>query len=325
MTELAHVLRHVTTQSGDPAVLVGLESPDDSAVYRLSDEQALVQSVDFFTPIVDDPYDWGRVAAANALSDIYAMGARPLIALNLVGWPRSLDLTLLGKVLEGSASVCGEAGVAVLGGHSVDDPEPKFGLAVTGTVHPERIVRNTGVEPGADLVLTKPLGSGIISTAIKEGRARPEWVSAAVEVMTTLNGAAAEAMVETGVLAGTDVTGFGLMGHLLEMLDDGAGAEVHASSLPLLPGAVEMAEAGVMPGGSRRNEEATSERVDTEGVPQGLRAIVFDAQTSGGLLMAVPAERTKALLAGLERRGVMDARVIGKIVPGPPRVKVVSS
>jgi selenide,water dikinase len=316
------VLRHVTTESDDPAVMVGLESPDDSAVYRLSDDQAIVQSVDFFTPIVDDPYDWGRIAAANALSDVYAMGARPLIALNLVGWPRSLDMDLLGRVLEGGQDVCRKAGVAVLGGHSVDDPEPKFGLAVTGIAHPDRIVRNAGVSPGADLVLTKPLGSGIISTAIKEGRARPEWVSEAVEAMSTLNGPAAEVMTEIGVQAATDVTGFGLVGHLLEMLGDDAGAEIDASKLPVLSGALEMAKEGVIPGGSRRNENETRGRVDADGLDAGLRALLFDAQTSGGLLMAVPPEKTEALMSALGDGGVPSASVIGKVTSGPPRVKV---
>ncbi len=322
MTELAHVLRHVPTESHDPAVLVGLAAPDDSAVYRLSEGQAIVQSVDFFTPIVDDPYEWGRITAANALSDIYAMGARPFLALNLVGWPRSLDLELLGRVLKGASEICRSAGVAVLGGHSVDDPEPKYGLAVTGTVHPERIVRKTGARPGSKLVLTKPLGSGIISSAIKEQRARPEWVSEAVEVMASLNGPAAEAMIEVGVDAATDVTGFGLMGHLLQMLNDEVGAEIDGASLPLLPGAVDLATAGVFPGGSSRNEEATRERVDAPDLEAGLRAVLFDAQTSGGLLMSVPEERASSLVDSLKERGVATAAVIGDVVEGPARVRV---
>ena len=326
MTELAHVLRHVPTEYDDRDLLVGLAAPDDSAVYRLSDDHALVQSVDFFTPIVDDPFDWGRIAATNALSDIYAMGARPFMALNLVGWPRSLDMELLGRVLQGAAETCRKAGVSILGGHSVDDPEPKYGLAVTGSVHPDRIVHKTGAPPGSDLVLTKPLGTGIISSAIKEGRARPEWVSNAIQVMTTLNAPGAEAMVEVGVDAATDVTGFGLIGHLLQMLDNRTGAQLEASAIPVLPGAAELVRDGVYPGGSRRNRTATAEHVVAHDVDEELQAILFDAQTSGGLLLAVSPERTKSLVAALDERGVGQASVIGHIVEDPSgRVEVVAS
>ena len=322
MDELAQVLRHVPTESDDPAVLVGLDAPDDSAVYRTSPEQAIVQSVDFFTPIVDDPYDWGRIAAANALSDVYAMGARPLMALNLVSWPRSLDIELLGRVLEGGADICRVAGAAVLGGHSVDDPEPKYGLAVTGVVHPDRLVRKTGARLGSELVLTKALGSGIISSAIKEGRARPEWIARAVGVMTTLNRSASEAMTEIGVDAATDVTGFGFMGHLLQMLDDRVGAEIDFASVPLLEGAVELASQGVIPGGSRRNYEIAGPRVDADALEDGHRAVLFDAQTSGGLLVSVPADKTTRLLEALRAGGVEEASVVGRIVDTPGRVTV---
>jgi selenide,water dikinase len=307
-------LRHVKIESGDPALLVGLDSPDDAAVYQVTDDIALVQTVDFFTPIVDDPFDWGRIAAANALSDVYAMGGRPLTALNLVGWPRSLDFALLGRVLEGGAKVCSEAGVAVVGGHSVDDPEPKFGLAVTGTVHPRAVVTKRGAGPGADLVLTKPLGTGIISTAVKEGRAEDAWVTEAVEWMTTLNRGAAEAMVEVGVPAATDVTGFGLIGHLLEMLGDGVGAEIDISSVPLLPGAVELAAEGVYPGGSQRNFAAAEALVDASAVDEDVARVMFDAQTSGGLLIAVAPERTAGLMRLLETKGAPSAARIGKLV-----------
>nr|MBA2311680.1 selenide, water dikinase SelD [Actinomycetota bacterium] len=282
--------------SSDPALLVGLDVPDDAAVYRLREDLALVQTVDFFTPIVDDPWAWGRIAAANALSDVYAMGGRPLTALNLVAWPRALDLELLGRVLEGSLDACEEAGVAVVGGHSVDDPEPKFGLAVTGTVHPDRVVRKTGAGPGAELVLTKPLGMGIISAAVKDGSAGPEAEAEAVAIMSRLNAHACEAMLEARVRSATDVTGFGLMGHLLQMLDRDLDAEVSASAVPLVTGAKELAGRGVLPGGSRRNFEAGKERVDADGVDESLRAVLFDAQTSGGLLMAVDPSRTAELL-----------------------------
>ena len=325
MTELAQVLRHVPRDAGDPNVLVGLDSPDDSAVYRISSDQAIVQSVDFFTPIVDDPFDWGRIAAANALSDIYAMGGRPIVALNLVGWPRSLDMALLGRVLEGAADVCGQAGVSVLGGHSVDDPEPKFGLAVTGVVHPDRIIYKTGAQPGDDLILTKPLGSGVISTAIKESKAQPGWIKEAVDWMTTLNASAAAGMTEIGVNAATDVTGFGLMGHLLEMLDDKQGAEIDFTALSFLPGAPELADAGVLPGGSRRNLEAVREMVDAGDLKGGGLALLFDAQTSGGLLIAVDQTRSDDLLEALQEREVSGASRIGRIAGEPGRVRVLNA
>jgi selenide, water dikinase len=313
----------VKISSGDPALLVGLETPDDAAVYRVSDDVALVQTVDFFTPIVDDPFDWGRIAAANALSDVYAMGGTPLTALNLVGWPRALEFDLLGRVLEGGAKICDEAGVAVVGGHSVDDPEPKFGLAVTGTVHPNEVVRNTGAAPGAELVLTKPLGTGIVSTALKQGIASDAAVAEAVASMTELNRAGADAMLETGVMAATDVTGFGLIGHLLEMLTEGQDAEIEALAVPMLTEAVDLAEQGVYPGGSERNLTAGSVRLDVDGVADPVVKVLFDAQTSGGLLIAVEPAKTDALMEGLQQRGVRGAR-IGRIVAGAaqPRVAV---
>ncbi len=324
MTELAHVLRHVPVSSDDRAVLVGLDSPDDSAVYRLSDDQAVVQSVDFFTPIVDDPYDWGRIAAANSLSDLYAMGARPTFALNLVGWPRALDLELLGRVLEGAASACAEAGAPILGGHSIDDPEPKFGLAVTGVIHPDEIVHQTGAGAGAVLVLTKPLGTGIIASGIKEQRAAPEIAAAAVESMSSLNKSACEAMLEVGAQAATDVTGFGFIGHLVQMLGDGLGAEIEYSAVPLLEGAVELADAGVLPGGSRRNIEHLGELVDDGSLAGGRRDVLFDAQTSGGLLIALDPERADRLLELLAEAGVAGAALVGRVVAaeGPTRVTV---
>jgi selenide, water dikinase len=313
MNELAHVLRHVPIESDD-AVLVGLDSPDDSAVYRLSDDQAIVQSVDFFTPIVDDPFDWGRIAAANALSDLYAMGARPSFALNLVGWPRSLSMDLLGRVLEGAGRACREAGAPIVGGHSIDDDEPKFGLAVTGTVHPDRIVHKRGAAPGADLVLTKPLGTGIISSAIKEQRANTAVVERAVASMAALNKGACEAMVEVEPQAATDVTGFGFIGHLIQMLDDGVEAEIDVAAVPLLEGAVELADQGVLPGGSRRNFDSLEALVDNGGLGGGLRDVLFDAQTSGGLLIATDSSKTRLLMDRLTERGVSDAAVVGRLV-----------
>ena len=305
-------------------MLVGLDAPDDASVYRLTDDLAIVQTVDFFTPVVDDPFDWGRVAAANALSDVYAMGGRPLTALNLVGWPRDLDFELLGRVLEGGSAICDTAGVNIVGGHSIDDPEPKYGLAVTGVIHPDHVVAKSGAGPGCDLVLTKPLGMGIISSGIKEGKTSPATASAAIEIMTTLNRAASEAMVTVGVAAATDVTGFGLMGHLLQMLDGGVSARLVAGRIPVLDEALELAAAGVLPAGSKRNYEAGREFVDAAELDDSLRAVLFDAQTSGGLLIAVPADRTQALMERLDAGGVRGAAVIGSLVEGSGRIEVVA-
>lgn len=307
----------------DPALLVGLDAPDDAAVYRITDEIAIVQTVDFFTPIVDDPYSWGRIAAANALSDVYAMGGRPITALNLIGWPRSLDFEILGRVIDGAGDTCEEAGVSIVGGHSVDDPEPKFGLAVTGTVHPDRIVRKTGAAPGSLLVLTKPLGMGIISSGIKEGKTSDETARVAIDVMARLNADAADAMIEIGVVAATDVTGFGLIGHLLGMLGDGLDASLDFEAIPVLNEAFDLAAQGVLPGGSKRNYGSMKERVDLGDLNEAATAVLFDAQTSGGLLIAVRPDRIEALLGSLDTRGVNGA-VIGAVGAGTGRIEVVS-
>ena len=309
------------TTSLDPALLVGLDAPDDGAVYRVAPDLAIVQTVDFFTPVVDDPYMWGRIAAANSLSDIYAMGARPVTALNLVGWPRSLGFEVLGRVLEGAGEACEEAQVAVVGGHSVDDPEPKFGLSATGLIHPDEVVRKGGGRPGSALVLTKPLGTGIISSAIKEGKASSETVRRATSVMGALNRDAAEAMVAAGAEAATDVTGFGLMGHLLQMLE-GVSARLEFDQIPLLPEALDLAAQGVVPGGSRRNERAHSPLVDATGLDDAQRTVLFDAQTSGGLLIAIAEDRLEALLQELGDRDVGSAVVIGSLVEGDGRILV---
>jgi selenide, water dikinase len=312
----------VRTRSDDPAVLIGLSSPDDAGVYRVAPDLAIVQTVDFFTPIVDDPYAWGAIAAANALSDLYAMGARPATALNLVGWPRGLDFEILGLVLEGADDKCAEAGVTVIGGHSVDDPEPKFGLAVTGLVDPGRMVRTSGASPGCDLVLTKPLGMGVISSAVKEGRAPADLVAEAVSVMSALNASAARVMLEVGVEAATDVTGFGLMGHLREMLGGRLDAFVRFDDVPLLEGAIGLAEQGILPGGSRRNLASVGPFVESGGLEDGRRAVIFDAQTSGGLLIAVSPDRTGVLLDALRAAGVDRAQGIGSLGPGTGRIEV---
>jgi selenide, water dikinase len=303
----------------DPNVLVGPETADDAAVYRLSDELALVLTVDFFTPIVDDPYAFGQVAAANSLSDVYAMGGRPIAMLSIVGFPRDrLPLTLLAEILRGGADKGREAGVSVVGGHSIDDAEPKVGYAVVGLVHPGRIWRNVGARPGDALVLTKPIGTGIISTAIKNAKAPARAVEAAVRAMATLNRQAAEAAATVVVHAVTDVTGFGLLGHLREMTTGSkVRARLHASRIPLLPDVVALAEAGLVPGGTQRNLRAVASGVRwAAAIPEPLRTVIGDAQTSGGLLVATP--EAPALLAALARSGVEGAVEVGGILGEDP-------
>ncbi len=298
----------------DPAVLVGTAGGDDAAVIRREGGRALVLTTDFFTPIVDDPRDFGRIAAANALSDVYAMGGRPLWCLNLVGWPRAtLPLEDLAAVLEGGAEVVRRAGASVVGGHSIDDPEPKYGLVVVGEVVEAELTTNAAARAGDVLVLTKPIGTGIVATALKAGKAGAAAVEAAVGAMTTLNDGAARAAREAGVRAATDVTGFGLLGHLAAMLAaSGAGARIWAGAVPLLPAVRELAEAGHVPGGTRRNLDALAgSAVFGEGVTPLDRLVLADAQTSGGLLLAVRPGGEAALLDALRREGTPAAAVVG--------------
>ena len=300
----------------DKHILVGTDTSDDAAVYRINDTTAIVQTVDFFTPIVDDPFQFGVIAAVNSLSDIYAMGGRPLFALNIVGFPSSrLPMTVLEQILKGAQSVAEKAGIAIIGGHTVDDTEPKYGLAVTGVVDPDRIVTNRGASPGDLLVLTKPLGTGILSTALKQGLLEKEQQDLLTATMAALNREAAEAMQAVGVHAATDITGFGLLGHLLEMVSgSGTSAVVRAAAVPLLPEVMELAASGVIPGGTSDNFAFTSPSViynDT--IPQTTRMVLNDAQTSGGLLIAVAADRKEALVRALNERGVPTAAVIGEI------------
>ncbi len=294
---MAQVLRRLDnlTPTKHPDLIVGLEERDDAGVFRLSDSLALVQTVDFFTPIVDEADDWGRIAAANALSDVYAMGGRPLTALQLVGWPRdTLPFDLLGDVLEGAAEIMAEAGVTIVGGHSIDDPEPKFGLAVTGVVNPDEILTSRGARPGDVIVLTKPIGTGLIATGIKREVVERAIRDAAVVVMIRLNADAAEAARAAGASAVTDVTGFGLLGHLRNMLD-GIGAVVDPARVPLLDGAAELAAAGVVPGGTKRNLADARGFTDLEDVDSTMATLLADAQTNGGLLVAVEPENAARL------------------------------
>ena len=303
-------------------MLVDAGTADDAAVYRIDDDRALVATVDFFTPIVDDPYDFGRIAATNALSDIYAMGGRPLFALNLVGFPRDLlrsEPDLLAEILRGGGDVVRAAGAVTVGGHSVDDAEPKYGLCVIGEVDPAVMTRNATARIGDALVLTKPIGTGIIATAIKRGAAADEEVVGAVASITTLNRAAAEAAARVGVSAATDVTGFGLIGHLRGLLRaSGVAARISAAAVPLLPGAERLARDGCVPGGTRRNfEDAAPDVRWADGLDDTLRLLLCDAQTSGGLLFAVPADRVDRLIDELDAAATLAAARIGVVVEGP--------
>ena len=299
-------------------LLVGAAEGDDAAVLRLDDERALVLTTDFFTPIVDDPGDWGRIAAANALSDVYAMGGRPILALNLTAWPgETLSLEILADVLRGGASVAAEAGCLVVGGHTIDDPEPKYGMAVVGLAAPSRVLTISAARPGDALVLTKAIGTGVVATAHKRGAAPDDVLAAAVASMTTLNAAASEAALAAGVVAATDVTGFSLLGHLHRTLRaSGVSGTVFADAVPLLPGALELTAAGFVSGGTRNNMAYLEQWVSVDaGVPGDVTVLLQDAQTSGGLLLATPTP--DAVRGELERRGVLAA-VVGRVEAGAP-------
>jgi len=306
----------------DPDLLVGFDTSDDAAVYRLRDDLAIVVTTDFFTPIVDDPFDWGRIAATNALSDVYAMGGTPLLALNLVAWPREgLPFDLLARVLDGGAEVLRAAGALVGGGHSIDDAEPKYGLAVVGTVHPDHVLTNSGARVGDVLVLTKPIGLGVISTALKRDAATDALVARAVDVMTTLNAGARDAAVEVGdaVHAATDVTGFGLLGHLRELCaGSGVAAVVDAAAVPVIDGVRDLLAAGMVAGGTQRNHAFVSDSVDFGTLPESEQMLLADAQTSGGLLLAVDPAAADALVAACTAHGTLAASLIGHLTADTP-------
>jgi len=300
------VLSKLPKQS-DPNVLIGFETADDAGVYRLGPDLALVQTVDFFTPIVDDPYTFGQIAAANALSDVYAMGGKPISALSIVGFPNKVDqLDILEKILQGGLAKMQEAGCAVIGGHSISDDEIKFGYAVTGLVNPQRVLANAGARPGDRLVLTKRIGTGIIATALKQGAASDAAVNAAIESMATLNRAGAEVALEFPVHAATDITGFGLLGHAREMaVGSKVSLVIDHARIELLPDAVEYSRRGFLPGGLKRNIEFIAGCVEfADGIPEEIRNLLFDPQTSGGLLLAVEAPAAAPLVAALRERGV---------------------
>ena len=320
--DLARALAHLP-KSDDPNLMVDQAGSDDAAVYRLSDEVALVETVDIFPPIVDDPYDYGRIAATNALSDIYAMGGKPISALSFVGWPvEVLGVDQLGAVLKGAASICSQAGISIAGGHSIVDSEPKFGLFVTGLLHPDKIIDNAGARAGDYLVLTKKIGTGVLTTASKRGYLPASDLNEAVTSMTTLNSAAASVMSSQNVKAATDVTGFGLLGHLRNMLKASSltaqtalGANLTFSKIPIFKGVESLLEQGLCPTGTRRNLETAAPLTKfSANISAKHKLLLADAQTSGGLLMAVPEARLEGLLAELQENMVANFTVVGQVI-----------
>jgi selenide,water dikinase len=310
----------------DPNVLVGFDHADDAGVYQIAPDQALVQTVDFFTPVVDDPYAFGQIAATNSLSDVYAMGGKPLTALALVCFPEKADLAILERILAGGLSKMIEAGCTVIGGHSIRDEETKFGYSVTGTVHPKKVLANAGAQPGDSLLLTKALGTGVISTAIKKGKAEPQWIAAAVRSMTTLNKAAADVIRESSfrIHAMTDITGFGLIGHARELaMASDVSLELRTSAIPLLDGALECVRAGYIPGGLNNNREFAECAAEFgEGISQEIKTLLFDPQTAGGLFISVASDDAAELISALAAKKV-PAVEVGQVVDRTkPLIKV---
>ena len=313
---LAQVLGKLPAFSDDN-LLVGFHTSDDAAVYKISEEIAMIQTVDFFTPIVDDPFEFGQIGAANAISDVYAMGGIPKVALNIVGFPNCLDPAILQEIIRGGALKAKEAGAVLAGGHSVQSEEPLYGLCVSGFVHPDHIWKNVGAKPGDALILTKPLGNGLINTAVKASMASEESRREAVKAMTSLNSLAAEVLREFDVHACTDVTGFGLIAHCLEMASGSdVTLELSSGSIPVLTDAEEYAKLGLVPAGAYRNREYSEGKVRFEGISVSFMDVLFDPQTSGGLLAAVPEEEAPHVLRELERRGLTTRFAkIGTVLP----------
>lgn len=302
---------------------MGIERVDDAGVYQIAEDLALIHTIDFFTPIVDDPFSFGQIAAANALSDVYAMGGKPLTAMNVVCFPsRQMDISVLREILRGGLDKMKEAGCVLVGGHSVEDSELKYGLAVVGVIHPQKVVKNQGARPNDRIVLTKPIGTGVLATAIKAGLAGDRVIKEVIAHMSFLNKAACEAMVQVGVNAATDITGFGLLGHASEMVDGtDVGMEIFSGSVPFLSQAEEFVELGLVPAGTYRNKDFRRSMVDVEeGVPESILDLLFDPQTSGGLLISVPEGKAPILLEELRRRGVPWARIIGRVTATHPGV-----
>ncbi len=307
-------------QMTNPNLIRGLASPDDAGVYKLSDELAVIQTIDFFTPIVDDPYTFGQIAVANALSDVYAMGGKPLTAMNIVCFPvKSMDIAVLKDILRGGVDKILEAGALLIGGHSIEDDELKYGLSVTGTVHPKRLVTNSGAKAGDKLILTKPLGTGIISTAVKAEMASEETATKVAGFMATLNRKASELMQEIRVHAATDITGFGLLGHTIQMAENSkVGINISSALVPIFSEAPEFARRGLCPAGLYRNRDfyAPSILIDDK-VPTYVQDILFDPQTSGGLLISLAARKAELLRDRLQQAGIAEAAIIGEVVSQP--------
>jgi len=298
-----------------------MEHAEDAGVYKLRDDLAIIQTVDFFTPIVDDPYTFGQIAVTNALSDVYAMGGRPLTAMNIVCFPvKKMDMSILHRILHGGLDKMREAGVLLIGGHSVEDDEPKYGLSVTGVIHPDKVLLNRGGRAGDKLILTKPLGTGIVSTALKGGLACEELVTKSVKYMTTLNRDAAELMQEMpDVHACTDITGFGLLGHACEMIENSdVGMMIYASSVPFFPEIREFVEEGVVPGGLHRNRQYRSKLIEVDpSCPDWMVDVMFDPQTAGGLLIALSGMQAETLIGKMHARGITEAAIVGEVISEP--------
>jgi len=303
-----------------PNLIVGIESAEDAGVYKLREDLAIVQTLDFFTPIVDDPYTFGQVAAANSLSDVYAMGGKPIVAMNIICFPiNKMDISILQEILKGGLDKMREAEVILVGGHSVEDDELKYGLSVTGTIHPDKVLTNKGARAGDKLILTKPLGTGIINTALKGELADEDSVAKSIECMSSLNKKAAELMTEVEVHACTDVTGFGLLGHACEMIEgEDVGMVIYSSRVPILPGTENYAKMGLVPGGTIRNRDFRLFMIErAAGITDEKLLILFDAQTSGGLLISAPGPQAPVLIERLHQRGIRDAAIIGDVVKKP--------
>ena len=322
---LSQVLRQVDFNFDDKNLIVGLDKSDDAIAYQLNEEQIIIQSIDFFTPIVDDPYMFGQIAAANALSDIYAMGGQPLTAMNVVGFPSCLDREILSEILQGGSDKVSEAGAIIAGGHTVEDDEPKYGLSVMGQTKPGQLLTNDNAQVGDKLILTKPLGMGIVSTAIKGGTADEQVAQEVIAAMARLNNKAGQVMHDFGVNACTDITGFGLLGHALELAKgSNLQIEINAKGVPVFEQVIDYAEMGLVPAGAYSNQEYLEEDIDfAADIEDSLIDILYDPQTSGGLLISVPKEQASDLLIELYSLGVDDAAVIGEVVAGSAGIKVI--
>lgn len=305
----------------DPNLIAGFEHAEDSGVYKITNDLAIVQTVDFFTPITDDPYIFGQIAVANALSDVYAMGGKPLVAMNIVCFPsKKLDVSVLQEILKGGLKKMEEAGVILVGGHSVEDPELKYGISVTGVIHPERVISNQGAMPGDKLILTKPIGTGIINTALKAGMVSPDILEQVTKCMVTLNRTASQIMQQIGVNACTDITGFGLLGHACEMIVEEArvGMVIYSSKVPIFPDVEKFAKMGMIPAGTYRNKEFRMKFIEVKGdVPEWIVITLFDTQTSGGLLISVPQKNADKMLQKMRQSGIKDATFVGEIINSP--------